>query len=232
MQQLMNIKNVFEVFSLTGKYLRLAQKNKFDITELKGRWSEDILQHLNLDVKKIGSPSREKESMILVGNHISYLDIPVLVHSCPDISFVSKSEVKSWPVIGKAAIQAETIFVERGSFTSRKNAKNQIAESLLTKKQKVALFPSGTTSMQPTVSWKKGAFEIAAENKIKVQPFRIQYNPLREAAYIDQDNFLLHMYQLFQFKKIDVTLEFHEPVCIQDSVNDCIHWKKWCEGQI
>jgi len=227
----MNIKNVFEVFKMTGKYLRLAQKNKSPIIELKKSWASDILQHLNLNIKKIGAPSTCNEPIILIGNHISYLDIPVLMQSCPEISFVSKSEVKAWPVIGKAAIQAETIFVERGSFTSRKTAKNQIANSLLLKKQKVALFPSGTTSIQPTVSWKKGAFEIAAENQIKIQPFRIRYNPLRASAYIDQDNFLLHMYQLFQFKRIDVTLEFHEPVNIQDAVSDCVYWKEWCEGR-
>ena len=77
--------------------------------------------------------------------------------------------------------------------------------------------------------WKKGVFEIAENNAILIQPFRVRYDPLRAAAYIDQDNFIQHLYQLFNFKKIDVSIEFHEPVVITNSIEDCDYWKNWCE---
>ena len=79
------------------------------------------------------------------------------------------------------------------------------------------------------MSWKKGAFEIAEINNIKLQPFRIKYMPQRAAAYIDKDNFLFHMYQILRFKEINVTVEFHPPVTINNSVEDCAFWKNWCE---
>jgi 1-acyl-sn-glycerol-3-phosphate acyltransferase len=227
-----NSKKVAQVFSITGKYLRLSKKQNSDVVLLKSLWAKEILQHLNLNVQIIGKPSPDHLPSLLVGNHISYLDIPILMAACPDVSFVSKKEVQTWPIIGTAAQKAETIFVTRESVSSRAAAVNEIAKCLVENKQRVALFPSGTTSIQPTTRWKKGAFEIAKRNEVQIQPFRIRYKPLRAAAYIDQDHFLIHLYQLFQLGKIDVTIEFHEPVNIEDSLSECERWKIWCEDFI
>lgn len=229
MIDLIKIKKVVNVFSLTGKYLRLAERPEADVINLKNNWAKDVVNHFNISVQIKGNPINKDESFILVGNHISYLDIPILLYSCPEISFVSKKEVKSWPVIGNAATKAETIFVERNNSSSRNSAKIQITNSLLENKKKIAIFPSGTTSIRNSSFWKKGVFEIAEKNDIKVQPFRIRYEPLGPASYVGNDNFLQHMYQLFRLKKIFVSLEFHEPVSIKNSIDDCDYWKKWCE---
>ncbi len=223
------IRKVVSVFSLTGKYLRLAQKPDADVINLKNNWAKDLVSHFNVSVQIKGQPISQGEPFILVGNHISYLDIPILLYSCPEISFVSKKEVKSWPVIGNAATKAETIFVERNNASSRTSAKVEITNSLLEKRQKIAVFPSGTTSIRNSSFWKRGVFEIAEKNDIKIQPFRIRYEPLSAAAYVGDDNFLQHMYQLFSLKEIEVSLEFHEPVTIKNSIADCDYWKKWCE---
>lgn len=90
-----NSKKVAQVFSITGKYLRLAKKPNADVVNLKSLWAKEILQHLNLNVQIIGKPSSENLPSLLVGNHISYLDIPILMAACPDVSFVSKKEVHS-----------------------------------------------------------------------------------------------------------------------------------------
>jgi len=220
---------VVKVFSITGKYLRLSRNNQNNINILKSHWAQNIMKHFNVEVKVIGKPAEENESFILVGNHISYLDIPLMFYTCPEISFVSKKEIKSWPVIGRAAEKIQTIFVDRDKSQSRAEAKNQIAKSLLDSAKKLVIFPSSTTTLKESRSWKHGAFEIAQKNKIKVQPFRIRYEPLRPAAYIDHDNFLIHMYKIFSFSKIEATVEFHEPVFISDITSDCATWKKWCE---
>ena len=223
------IKNIVKVFTLTFKYLRLANKNKSDLISVKRNWSKDIIDLFNINIHILGEPIIHNEAMIFVGNHISYLDVPILLHCYPNISFVSKKEVKSWPIIGDAAIKMQTIFVERNKSSSRLTAKKQISDSLLEKKQKIVIFPSGTTSLGTSERWKKGVFEIAEKHAVLVQPFRVRYHPLRASAYIDQDNFLQHMYQLFNFKKIDVSIEFHEPVQITNSVIECNYWKNWCE---
>lgn len=223
------IKKIIQVFSITGKYLKFSRSSNANIVSLKNLWANEIINHFKINLKIIGNPSLEKEPAVLIGNHISYLDIPVLMSGCPSVTFVSKKEIKSWPIIGEAATKAQTIFVDRSDKSSRSSVKNQIATALIAEDKKVAIFPSGTTSMHRSSSWKKGAFDIAQCNSIRVQPFRIKYSPLHSASYITQDNFLVHMYKIFKLKKIDVTLEFHEPVNISNSIQDCHYWKKWCE---
>ena len=224
-----NVIKVCKVFSMTGKYLKLASNKEADLDNLKISWSNEIISLFKMKIKIIGNPMNVEEAFLLVGNHISYLDIPILLNSVPEISFVCKNEVKSWPIIGQAASKAQTIFVERNNGLSRSLAKNKIASTLMEKKPKVVIFPSGTTSIKTSSSWKKGAFEIAENYNIKLQPFRIKYHPLRHVAYVGNDNLLIHMYQLLHLDEINVTLEFHEAVSITNILEDCSYWKNWCE---
>lgn len=218
-----------KVFSITGKYLKRSYDPSCNVALLKKNWSQEIISLFNIKIQVHGIPVSADGPYLLVGNHISYLDIPVLMSLGPELSFVSKSAIKSWPIIGKAAVKGQTIFVERSNTHSRDQAKKQIASNLMENKQNVVIFPSGTTSIHTSSFWKKGAFEIAEKNNIKLQPFRIRYKPLRAAAYVGKDNFLVHMYQILRFKEINVTLEFHEPVFITNSLDDCRFWKNWCE---
>src|ERR1017187_2296693 len=49
---------------------------------------------------------------LLVSNHLSYLDIPVMASLTPAV-FVAKHEIKSWPVIGWLARLAGTLVIDR-----------------------------------------------------------------------------------------------------------------------
>ena len=49
---------------------------------------------------------------LLVCNHLTYLDILVLVALTPAV-FVSKAEVQNWPVFGWFAKRSGTLFVDR-----------------------------------------------------------------------------------------------------------------------
>lgn len=226
----MKIKKAVCVFLITGKYLVRSFQEQVDITALKEQWSREILSLFNLKVDVKGSPQGPGSSCLFIGNHISYLDIPVLMNHVPDISFVSKKEVKFWPLIGKAAEQVKTIFVDRGSAYSREMAKRQIATAVVKEKKQVAIFPSGTTAIRRSAFWKKGVFEIAEKNQIAVQPFRVRYDPLGVAAYVGKDHFFFHMLELFKQNEIKVIIEFHEPVFINNSQLDCSRWKEWCES--
>ena len=60
--------------------------------------------------------------MLMVSNHISWLDIPVL-HAARHCRFISKSDVKGWPLIGTLATAAGTLYIER---TSRRDARRMV----------------------------------------------------------------------------------------------------------
>ena len=54
-----------------------------------------------------------KQGILLVSNHISWLDIIVIGQYLPAY-FVAKNDISSWPVIGYLARQGGTIFIRRG----------------------------------------------------------------------------------------------------------------------
>lgn len=228
MEKLIQLHRASQVFTKTLSYLSLSRDPGFEIEDLKERWTSEILRHLNVELDLKGELSNESP-LILVGNHISYLDILLVLQSGRDLSFVSKKELASWPILGAAASKVKTIFVQRESIQSRKAAREEIRRSLVEDKKRVVIFPSGTTCMSESKPWKKGAFELAFENQIPIQPFRIRYQPLRAVAYIDDDSFFSHLMALTSHKKIKATLEFHAPVMVQDPVFDSVHWQSWTQ---
>ncbi len=169
--------------------------------------------------------------LLLVGNHVSYLDIPFLMLACSKVSFLAKSEVGRWPIIGDGARAMDTIFVERDSGTQRASAKAAVIRGLQ-QGRRIVLFPSGTTSLDESKVWRRGAFEIAQTQGVRIQPFRIRYLPLRRSAYIDRDIFPVHLFRLAQGGKVTATLEFHPPQWVEDIASSCQKWQNWAQEGI
>jgi len=82
--------------------------------------------------------------MLLVANHISWLDILVL-HAARHCRFVSKAGVRHWPLIGTLASGAGTLYIERESRRDAMRVVHHMAESLRAG-EVLAVFPEGTTS--------------------------------------------------------------------------------------
>ena len=82
--------------------------------------------------------------LMLVANHISWLDILVL-HAARHCRFVSKSDVRHWPLIGRLATGAGTLYIERESRRDALRVVHRMAESLRAG-EILAVFPEGTTS--------------------------------------------------------------------------------------
>lgn len=81
---------------------------------------------------------------LLVANHVSWIDIFVINAALP-AAFVSKEEVRHWPLIGWLAARNDTVFLRRGSRGHARLINAQVAE-LLGKGKHVAVFPEGTTT--------------------------------------------------------------------------------------
>ena len=93
---------------------------------------------------RIGVMGVFPEHGALISNHLSYLDIVVFaaVHPCV---FVSKAEIKGWPVVGWMTTMSGTVYVERGhggsAMRARKGMQDAVDAGL-----PVVFFPEGTTS--------------------------------------------------------------------------------------
>lgn len=192
------IKTAYYGFSLLGKSDQARD-------QVKNSWAKMVLQDFGftLTVEGVQPPPG---SFILVGNHISYLDIPVLMAALPEVTFIAKDDLKKWPIIGACAAAAGTIFVDRKSGRHGRLVKNQIVDVLKTKNKKVAVFPAGTTSLDERFPWKKGIFKSAQQAAIPVQLFHIDYTPLRESAYVDDDQLLKSMFRILRVKDKEKTV--------------------------
>lgn len=83
------------------------------------------------------------EHALWVSNHVSWCDIPVIGSTAP-VFFLSKAEVASYPVIGRLAKAAGTLFIQRGSGDSAAVAVQM--GGFLRQKLPVLFFPEGTTT--------------------------------------------------------------------------------------
>ncbi len=220
----------FNIFPRTLSYLSMSKNKNYEIEDLKTQWADEILRRLNIKTYIIGKPSPES-SLVFVGNHISYLDIPLLVKSVPRLSFVAKKEVSRWPIIGSAASTINTVFVDRNNSYQRQTSRETIAHSLL-QGRRVAIFPSGTTRVNEDQIWKKGAFEIAHQGNFKIQPFKIHYTPLRTAAYIDNDTLLFHLFKLSQQSiPLEAFIEFAPAVNVENPLAAAEAWRLWTQNK-
>lgn len=122
---------------------------------------------------------KKDQQYIIVSNHFSYLDIPVLGFINKDIVFVGKSSLGKIPLFGYMFRNLH-IAVDRMSLRSR-------AESVLRTKEaleggsSVVMFPEGgITSPGPPIMgrFKDSAFKIAIEKQIPVIPVTLSYNHL------------------------------------------------------
>jgi lyso-ornithine lipid O-acyltransferase len=117
---------------------------------------------------------------LVVSNHVSWLDISVLGAVMP-LSFIAKSEVAGWPVIGTFAKLQRSIFIDRARKKETLAANHAIARRL-TKGDVMVLFAEGTTSdgnrVMPFRSSLIGAAQAALganDDSISLQPLAIVY---------------------------------------------------------
>lgn len=206
------------IFAKTFHYYFLTWLPNSSISKLKQQWAQSIMKDFGYSVQVAGiAPA--PGPLILVGNHISYLDIMLLMSAHPDIVFIAKKEVSRWPIIGVAAARAGTIFVDREAKDDRQKKRSVIADALKRQNTQVVVFPSGTTTLDENKPWKKGIFEIAKENSIQVKAFKIHYSPLRESAYIDEDNLLTQMQRVFKIKNKTAVLNWKDQHVIHSPID-------------
>jgi len=109
---------------------------------LKRWWSKAMLDILGIRLD--ADLAHAVPGSMVVANHVSWLDIFVVNAALPS-AFVSKEEVRHWPVMGWLAGINDTIFLKRGSRGHARLINAEIA-AVLAQGKHVAVFPEGTTT--------------------------------------------------------------------------------------
>jgi 1-acyl-sn-glycerol-3-phosphate acyltransferase len=152
---------------------------------------------------------------LIVCNHLSYLDILVISSLCPAV-FVSKSEVRAWPVFGLLARMAGTLFVDRKRPTAVSEDLTTVASALKTGLP-VVLFPEGTSSDGSDVlPFRSSLLQAAITSNVSVVPAAMSYDlkegsVANEICYWRDMVFLSHFWGLLGKQFLTATLRFGRP---------------------
>ncbi|MDZ4790447.1 MAG: 1-acyl-sn-glycerol-3-phosphate acyltransferase [Hyphomicrobiales bacterium] len=170
--------------------------------------------------------------VLLVSNHISWLDIIVLSSIAP-VSFVAKSEIDGWPVINLFARLQRTVFVDRNKRISVRETAMEIAGRLETG-DCLVLFAEGTSGDgNQVLPFKSSLFAAVSDfsdgassaSRTVVQTATIVYTrlnglPLNRGqrpliAWYGGMEILSHAWELLKLGPVDVSIRVSEPAPLQ-----------------
>lgn len=149
---------------------------------------------------------------LLVSNHLSYLDIVVICSVVPAV-FVSKAEVRRWPVFGALAKMGGTIFIRRERRLDV-GAVNGEIEKALADGALVVVFPEGTSSDGETVlPFRASLLEPALRGGHEISLACLRYeladgDAKTEVCYWGDHSFFPHLLNLLGKKSVRATLRF------------------------
>ena len=109
---------------------------------IRQRWSRTLLSILGIELQVEGDALIGRG--LIIANHVSWVDIFV-INAITPAAFISKSEVRDWPLIGWLSAMNETVFLRRGSRGHARIINDEIARAMANGRH-VALFPEGTTT--------------------------------------------------------------------------------------
>ena len=214
---------VIHVLCVVGLGLGMAsvfgvmERLKLNSTQVRRqRWSQFFMVRLSraLPFRINVFGQLPDTSMLWVSNHVSWTDIALLGQLTP-LSFLSKADVRGWPVAGWLAAKAGSLFIRRGAGDSqliRQQMRHHLSQGL-----PLLMFPEGTTTDGRCVRTFHGRLLSAAiDSGAHLQPVAIRY--LRDgstdpiAPFIGDDDLLSHLMRLFSHDTADVEIHLLEPI--------------------
>lgn len=156
-------------------------------------------------------PSCNSEGVgrIFIANHRSGMDIPVMF-TIAETHVISRHDLASWPMLGRAAKRVGTLFVDRESKRSGASVLRAVDETLKSG-EAVAMFPEGTAHDGDQVhEFRTGAFNAARRAGAEIIPIGLAYG--HDHAYYAGLFFLPHMIRIAYLKEMRVAIEVGEPL--------------------
>jgi 1-acyl-sn-glycerol-3-phosphate acyltransferase len=178
-------------------------------------WARTMLERLRVELKIVGTPAMSGPTL-LVSNHISWLDIVVL-HAACHCRFVSKAEVRRWPLVGILATGGGTLYVER---ESRRDAMRVLHHMALALRNGdiLAVFPEGTTGDGSSVlTFHANLIQAAISAAAPVQAVALQFvdgrsgRPSQAASYMGDESLLGSIWRTICARELCAVVAFGAP---------------------
>ena len=177
-------------------------------------WARAVARVAGMRISSWGLPPRG--AFFLVSNHLSYMDVVALAAQL-DCVFVAKSEVASWPVVGRLCRSVNTIFVNRRNRRGLPAVLERVGRTL-DEGTGIVLFAEGTSTSGANVApFKSSLLELATQRRTPVHFVSLSYRTPANEAHASEAvcwwgdmTFLRHLYGLFMLPHFDVNLAFGE----------------------
>jgi 1-acyl-sn-glycerol-3-phosphate acyltransferase len=178
-------------------------------------WSLKVLQILGVALEVRGPVPSPEAGSLLVANHISWLDILVMNAAQP-ARFVSKADVKRWPLLGSLITGAGTLYLERESRRDAMRVVHHVAERLRSN-DLIAIFPEGTTGDGiELLPFHANLFQAAIAAQAPVRPVALSFvhagNGVRHDAptYIGDTTLLASIWATLRATDVQAVVTYGE----------------------
>ncbi|MFF0109282.1 lysophospholipid acyltransferase family protein [Streptomyces hirsutus] len=166
---------------------------------LVGRWCRWIVRAAGVRVRITGAAA-PTGGLLLVANHISWLDIPLLSAVRP-ARMLAKAEIRQWPLAGPLVARSGVLFIDRDRLRALPGTVARVAAAL-DEGSAVAVFPEGSTWCgRGQGSFRRAAFQAAIDAGVPVQPVRIHYRdasgtPATAPAFVGDDTLFASLWRV------------------------------------
>ena len=175
-------------------------------------WGQGMMGIIGVRITRHGkAPPR---GVLVVSNHLSYLDMPVLGSLVPTV-FVARADLRNWPFWGFVSTVGGTIFVDRATKRDVVRVRQDMRDAM-TRGDSVVVFAEATsTSGETILPLKPALLADAASNAAPVHWLTLSYRtPPDGPAARDQvcwwgdTGFLPHVLGLLALRRVDCTVRF------------------------
>ena len=175
-------------------------------------WARTLLQRLDVELKVIGAPPQQGP-LLLVSNHISWVDI-LVVHATCQCRFVAKADVNRWPILGTLATGGGALYVQRESRRDAMRVVHQMAGALQDG-DILAIFPEGTTSDGESVlPFHSNLIQAAIAANAPVQTVAVRFvdtrsgKPSHAVSYIGDESLAGSIWRTLRARDVCAVLTF------------------------
>ncbi|MFH9352959.1 lysophospholipid acyltransferase family protein [Kitasatospora sp. NPDC017646] len=164
----------------------------------------------------VGGGAVGADGALVVANHVSWLDVPLLAAGRPGRS-LAKTEVRKWPVLGHLIAWGGTVFLDRDRLRTLPDTVAAVTE-VLRSGHPVIVFPEGSTWCgRESGRFRPALFQAAVEAGAFVQPVTIRYRladgrPTSAPAFIGDDGLLTSLARVVAVRGLVADVTFLPPI--------------------
>jgi 1-acyl-sn-glycerol-3-phosphate acyltransferase len=172
-------------------------------------WARILTRALGVEVVREGDVPRIDKPNLVVSNHRSTIDIFLMLSHFGG-HLLARGDMEQWPVIGKMAQMAGTLFVDRADANSGAASIRRVTDRLQ-KGRTIGVFAEGTTFDDDVVRpFHAGAFMAIARVRGAVTPVGLAYED--PGAYYKDEPVGDHFKRVLAMNRIRVGVAVGDPI--------------------